>query len=882
MGIPCSSCKKSLINFHSPLDPEQISKKDPKSLNPVKEREKKLFQLPQIHEKKLNNISREAVTAEISSKAKTQEDIDLILKALRGQFIFKTLDDDGQLAIVDLVKHYSLGSKEIVYKQGDPGVNFFCLAKGKLEVLSNGERTILGPGTGFGELALIDDRPRESTIKTMEPSVLWGIDRKSFNSGIKKLNSMNYEENKVFLSSISLFNMLTNNQKEALLSEFISLKWNCGQIIIKEGDSGDLFYLIKEGHVICYENAIEKRHLCKGEYFGEQSMLYNTLRTATVIAGSEVKVLTISRDSLYNVLGEKLEYILYHNSQLIAIDKSTTLRFLSHSQVNSLIKCSKIIRYNAGEVVIPRGSIKSEKLLMVLKGSIRGPLNDIGIYSCIGDKDIANKDNSCYGLDYVAIVDTDVAEIITQEFEAEIGGDISHVTLNNETNSMIIKVQILRGLSNEKIKSLIQALRFSHYDNKDVIIQQDTNGDSFYIIKSGMVKVYKNGIFIRDLTKYDYFGERELLSNDLRAATIVASGSVDCWVLNKNDFNDIINESIKKYLIRRIELQDITITLDDLIPIKTIGSGVFGNIILAIHKQKKTLFAIKALSRQKIQILDIYDNLISERKILMQSDHSMVIKLIKTHKDYNRIYFLMEYVWGKDLFEVLIELETVREDSAKFYIGCLLIIVEYLHERNIIHRDIKPENIMIDDEGYPKLIEFGTAKIVTGRTYTTVGTPHYMAPEVIMRSGYNTSADLWSVGIVLYEIVFGKVPFGNDDEDPKIIYEKIIEHRLDLKQNPYNGNIYKQFIQQLLSVNPSARLGGSMEKLKSHRWFRNFNWDRLISRQLKTPYVPIMKNDEPLIGNGSIQDYLFDLEETQTVFSRKASMMEPEGWDDEF
>ena len=135
---------------------------------------------------------------------------------------------------------------------------------------------------------------------------------------------------------------------------------------------------------------------------------------------------------------------------------------------------------------------------------------------------------------------------------------------------------------------------------------------------------------------------------------------------------------------------------------------------------------------------------------------------------------------------------------------------------------------------------------------------------------------------MLYEIVFGKVPFGNDDEDPKIIYEKIIEHRLDLKQNPYNGNIYKQFIQQLLSVNPSARLGGSMEKLKSHRWFRNFNWDRLISRQLKTPYVPIMKNDEPLIGNGSIQDYLFDLEETQTVFSRKASMMEPEGWDDEF
>jgi Serine/threonine protein kinase len=102
----------------------------------------------------------------------------------------------------------------------------------------------------------------------------------------------------------------------------------------------------------------------------------------------------------------------------------------------------------------------------------------------------------------------------------------------------------------------------------------------------------------------------------------------------------------------------------------------------------------------------------------------------------------MEYVKGQDLFDVLMLVQTIREESAKFYVACLLLTIEHLHDRNIVHRDLKPENIMIDDEGYPKLIDFGTAKIVNGRTYTTVGTPHYMAPEIILRNGYGSSIDL--------------------------------------------------------------------------------------------------------------------------------------------
>jgi cGMP-dependent protein kinase len=101
-----------------------------------------------------------------------------------------------------------------------------------------------------------------------------------------------------------------------------------------------------------------------------------------------------------------------------------------------------------------------------------------------------------------------------------------------------------------------------------------------------------------------------------------------------------------------------------------------------------------------------------------------------------------------------------------------------LSERNIVHRDLKPENVMIDEMGYPKLIDFGTAKVVEGRTFTIVGTPHYMAPEVISGKGYRLSADIWSIGIMLYEFMCGGVPFGEELEDSFKVYECVLTSKI--------------------------------------------------------------------------------------------------------
>ena len=184
-----------------------------------------------------------------------------------------------------------------------------------------------------------------------------------------------------------------------------------------------------------------------------------------------------------------------------------------------------------------------------------------------------------------------------------------------------------------------------------------------------------------------------------------------------------------------------------------LGSGSYGNVSLVKNSKKNYFYAIKNISCKQILYTQLHQNLELERSILVKIDHPFIVKLVKTMKDKNYIYFLMDYIKGRELFDV---------------------IREYLHERKFIYRDIKPENIMVLGNGYIKLIDFGTAKAITDRTKTIIGTPHYMAPEVILGEGYTFKVDFWSIGICMYEFMCGGVPFGENHEEAMDVYISII------------------------------------------------------------------------------------------------------------
>lgn len=854
--------------------------------NPVKKR------APMNDARRISKVTIDAPNALVVDKPKGQKDLENINNALNKHFIFTSLTEENRGSLISQMKHYTLAPNEIVFEQEQPGVNFFVVASGQLEILVNSRRVnTMNAGDSFGELALLHDAPRSATVITIERTTMWGLDRKTFRSAVESVNAQTYQENKRFIETVPLFEILTSIQKENLLGSLSTLKFRSKERIVNEGDPGDLFYLIKEGSVLCIQGEKEIREMTRGDFFGEQALLYNSVRTASIIAISDVKCVAIGRDRLSKVLGTQLQQIIYQNSKRMALDRSEVLCKLDSAQSFKLIQSLRVESYPKGRVIVPVGFGKGAKLFIVLRGKLKNRAGVLvgDVFSILGDREIVQNGSEIYEEEILCDTDCDIAEITRQKFEECIGGHFEQATANNEVLTALRRVQVLRGLSMEKLQTLVGILRIQEFENGDVIVQQNSPGDSFYIIKSGRVDVMRDGTVVRTITKLDYFGERAVLFNEARTASIIATGPVSCWVLHQQDFLQMIDETIRQNLIKRIELQDDNIALRELVVIKILGKGMFGNVFLVVDKNRSRLYALKTVSRKKIERYEIQENLILERKILLQLDHVLILKLVRTFKDSKRIYFLTEFVRGLDLFDVLRQLNLVTDKDSKFYTACLVLMFEHLHERDIIYRDLKPENVMVDDDGYPKLIDFGIAKIVQGRTYTVVGTPHYMAPEVIVGKGYGLAADFWSIGIMLFEFMCGGVPFGEEEEEPYNIYEKVIERKLTYPSFVDPKMPSKPMIEQLLNKNPAMRTGGSVANLKSHPWFQGFNWDALVNRQMPTPYKPrlpdLTRETQTALKLGRDLNEIITKEETAEEpppgKSRRPNNI-AENWDQEF
>ncbi len=151
--------------------------------------------------------------------------------------------------------------------------------------------------------------------------------------------------------------------------------------------------------------------------------------------------------------------------------------------------------------------------------------------------------------------------------------------------------------------------------------------------------------------------------------------------------------------------------------------------------------------------------------------------MVRTYKDNTHLYFLLELVTGGDLLDVLENLGLLGRTQTQFYLGNLVLVLEYLRDQWIVYRDLKPENVMLDQRGYVKLIDFGLARKLDsreGRTYTLVGTAQFMAPEVALGKGFSTYADTWALGVCAFEFMVGRLPFGEDTDNQLEIFREIL------------------------------------------------------------------------------------------------------------
>lgn len=288
----------------------------------------------------------------------------------------------------------------------------------------------------------------------------------------------------------------------------------------------------------------------------------------------------------------------------------------------------------------------------------------------------------------------------------------------------------------------------------------------------------------------------------------------------------------------------------DFDPLCCLGKGTYGTVLLVKQACTGKLYAQKQFRKASLTVRkQLVEQTKTERSILESINrHPFVVKLYYAFQDHEKLYLILEYAQGGELFEHLRTERMFPEETAAFYMAEMVLALEHLHHTvGVVYRDLKPENCLLDSEGHLLLTDFGLSKeAVDGehRCKSMTGTVEYMAPEVIQMQSYGTAVDWWSFGILGFDLLTGSSPF-RANNDMKI-REKIVKAKLVL---PYFlSPDAKDLITRLLRKEPKKRLGACMPKdmqtIKSHRFFRKIQWAKLERRELEAPIQPVITDPE--------------------------------------
>jgi len=299
------------------------------------------------------------------------------------------------------------------------------------------------------------------------------------------------------------------------------------------------------------------------------------------------------------------------------------------------------------------------------------------------------------------------------------------------------------------------------------------------------------------------------------------------------------------------------LTIDDFEIRRVLGTGGFGKVFQVSKTagaQKGKIYAMKVLKKAVIvrnkdtKEIDREVNVHAkmERDVLMAVRHPFIVDLKYAFQAGNKVYLIMEYLAGGELFMQLQKERMLMEDTAIFYLSQVLLALEHLHQIGIIYRDLKPENIMLDRAGHVKLTDFGCVKESASDeiNYTFCGTVEYMAPEILNRSGrHGKEVDWWSFGILAHDMLTGAPPFTGGNR--KVITDRVLKSKLQLKK--YLTPNAKDLLKKLLQKQAENRLGfgeKDSEAVKAHKFFAGVDWDHVLSKKTSPPFLPLLKSED--------------------------------------
>jgi len=655
-----------------------------------------------------------------------------------------------------------------------------------------------------------------------------------------------------------IFASLTPQERRSLIDAMMNEHVAAGTIIIQQGDIGDYFYVVAEGHVSFTVDGNHVGACSRGASFGELALLYNCPRAATCIAQTECNMWKVDQKTFRFMLANNTAN--QQNDIHAILRKVPFLTELDDRNLNKITDALTTVTFPEGERIINKGDV-GEVFYILREGNVK--VHDIGF----GDSRYVDQvlgPGDWFGERALLTGEPRAANCSAMTYCATLclSRDTFEKTLGplQELIDHAMKKRVLQGVP---IFALSQFQPYEMVRLADLLTEVDfpkgvklaeeghPMKQNLYIIRKGRVTVSNDNGMISTLTQGDYFGENTLAIDEGRLShqTITVEEDSTCGVLTKPAIESVIGSVARlgKALPPQPPKLDRSIKLKDLVKFRILGVGTFGKVWLVSHKRTGKPYALKMLSKREIIGHHQVEGVIREKNIMSSVDHPCVVNLISTFQDERSLYMLIELVQGGELFSV-IHTETrdgIPNANSRFYAACILESLSHLHHRHISYRDLKPENILIDGLGYCVLVDLGFAKIVMDKTYTLCGTPEYLAPEIILSKGHDKGVDYWAFGVLIYEMLAGRSPFYSYGTDQVSLFKRIVQVKYSFPPGGIVNEVAQDLIQRLIVRRQANRLGclarGEMD-IRDHSWFAIINVEKLLEKKIPAPWIPQIKD----------------------------------------